>query len=390
MADRDGRAKPIRLILLTAALIVALFALFRSRNYEDASTSPPADLADHPIYSKYDFGHEAGIIDIGAQPLYMPTGLITEAMDRDEILRSALSELGLEIRLHPFLKGDDVNYFLRRGDLEGGIGGDMPAVTAASSFDIIIPALIQQGFCSIMADHYMAVPELRRKRIGYALGSNAHYALLNVLASEGLTEKDVILVPMEMTDMPEALRSRRVSAFCAWEPTPTLTLMDIPDAVVIHQSLISGFLYFLADFHADHPEAVRQIIAAETRAIRWLKADRRNLLLAGRWNLAACNDLAGRDMGLSVEQMAELARLDILGFGTVPFVPQKYQTREGRIFSEFNFLKNLGKIPKNATWDKVQSSFDSTVVEAIISQPERYKLDTFEYITDKGAADGQN
>jgi len=72
---------------------------------------PPAptmiDLSNHPIYSQYEFGEGTNIIDFGAQPLWVPTCLITETMRRDTILMKTMSELGLKIRFHFFLKGAD-------------------------------------------------------------------------------------------------------------------------------------------------------------------------------------------------------------------------------------------------------------------------------------------
>ena len=92
----------------------------------DHASSP--NLSEHPIYRTYSFGSSDNVVDIGTQPLWVPTCLISEAMRHDNILRDALSERGLEVRFHAFLKGADVNFFLERGELEVAIGGDMPAL----------------------------------------------------------------------------------------------------------------------------------------------------------------------------------------------------------------------------------------------------------------------
>ncbi|MFK5953868.1 MAG: ABC transporter substrate-binding protein [Desulfobacterium sp.] len=113
-----------------------------------------------------------------------------------------------------------MNFFLGKGDIDAGIGGDMPTLTAAANFDIVIPVMIQRGFVSIVANRHMLIDQLKRKKIGYAFGSNAHYALLKTLASAGLNENDVKLIPMEVAQMPEALDAGEITAFSAWEPTP--------------------------------------------------------------------------------------------------------------------------------------------------------------------------
>lgn len=121
------------------------------------------DLSLHPIYSSYNFSHENNVIDIGIQPLWIPPGIITEAMKRDAVLQRTLSEYGMELRFNAFLKGADVNFFLKRGDLEIATAGDMPMLTASASYDTTVTSLIQYGYSSIVARQHMLVPELREK-----------------------------------------------------------------------------------------------------------------------------------------------------------------------------------------------------------------------------------
>ena len=58
-------------------------------------------------------------------------------MKRDTTLHDALSGLGMKVRFYAFLKGDGVNYFLRRGDIDAGISGDMPVITASATMDVL-------------------------------------------------------------------------------------------------------------------------------------------------------------------------------------------------------------------------------------------------------------
>ena len=50
------------------------------------------DLSDHPIYMNYEFGQDDSVIDLGTQPLWVPTCLISEVMQRDTVLYAALAE----------------------------------------------------------------------------------------------------------------------------------------------------------------------------------------------------------------------------------------------------------------------------------------------------------
>ena len=358
-------------------LVVLIISRFSGR--EEAPIVSAPDLSEHPIYSKYDFGKAENIIDIGVQPLWVPACIITEVMRRDEALREALAEVGLEVRFHPFLKGADVNFFLQRGDLEVGIVGDMPAINAAAEYNVLVAGLIQQGFCSIVARKHMLIRELRGKRIGYGFGSNAHYALLETLLSAGLGESDVHLVSLDVNEMPDALNEGRIDAFSAWEPTPTIALTRFDDQVVIHRSLSLGFLYFSRSFAEWHSEAVRQLVASELRAVYWLTQRRENLTEASRWALEAGGELTGQPRVLSAEQYVVLAERDLLGLSSPPTIPGSALEKGGLLFKEFQFLQELGKVSETAKWDEVRSCFDSTIIDELISDGRKYKLFTYRY-----------
>ena len=374
------KAKSISALFLTGVILLSSITFSIAGKAEEGSIVQTPDLSNHPIYSNYKFSKEENVINIGVQPIYLPTGFISEAMKRDTVLQKALLELGVEVRFYAFLKGDDVNFFIRRGDLDAGISGDMPVITAASTMDVIIPVLIQQGFTSIIANRPMLISELRGSSIGYAFGSNAHYALLRSLASEGLNETNVNLVPMEVTQMPEALHAGKVDAFSAREPTAAITLIKYPESVAIHRYLSSGYMYFTEIILEDHPEAVRQIVASEIRAIQWIQDDTQNLLQASEWAIQAGESLIGRSIELSVEENASLAKGDILGLSSDPIIPHSDFETNGLLYMEFEFLKTLGKIPASRSWERVRNSFDWRIINRVLSDSKEYNLDEFNYM----------
>lgn len=362
---------------LTVLLIFCILLLYNSENNYAYPTPRLTDISSHPVYSGYKFDPSENIIYIGIQPLYLPTGLITEAMKRDTILRNRLAELGMQVRYYPFLKGDDANVFLIKGDIDAVVGGDMPTISAAILSDIIIPAIIQEGFTAIVAKRFMLINELRNKRIGYAFGSNAHYALLNALASEGVTEKNITLVPMDILQMPTALESKEIDAFSAWEPTPSIAVDQYRNNFIIHRSLSTGYLYFSKIFADKHKKALCEIVASEIRAIRWMRRNMNNLITASEWTIQASENLSGRKLRLTGKQMTQLALKDILGKTYDPIIPEYNITKNMR--SEFHFLKSLGEIPDNASWEKLKYSFNQSIITKIIKHPKKYQLDRFEY-----------
>ncbi len=373
--------------IIAALLIVGPFLPF-STYYpktgvakEDSRISDP-DLSRHHIYADYQFNNRENVICIGCQPLYLPTSLITEAMKRDTILGSALSKLKMKIIFYSFLKGEDVNFYLKQGYLDVGIAGDMSVLTAAATLNIIVPALMQQGFTSIIAKRPMLISELRGRNIGYTFGSSAHYALLKALSSGGLNEGQVNLIPMETTEMPDALCNREIDAFSAGEPTPAIALTQHPEYVVLHRHLSSGYIYFLKSFLGKYREVVRHIIAAEIRAMRWMQSNRQNILRTSEWVLEDCAALLDRELELSLVQYADLALHDLLGTTSAPIIPRNHLKQNGLIHTEFIFLQAKSQIHASINWDDVRNSFDHQIIFEVLDNQKKYRIDEFKYTTD--------
>ncbi len=250
--------------IVTAAVVLAFALVFFFIIYPEKGSGQneaSADLNGHTIYSGYSFSTDPNVINIGTQPLYLPTGVIFEAVKRDKILNRALSDLGVKVEFYPFLKGDDVNHFLFDKKLNCGIGGDMPAISAACEIDITIPLMVQSGFDSIITKKLILISDLRNKRIAYPFSSISHYTILDTLAIAGMSEKDVNLIAMEVPEMADALSAGRIYAFTAWEPGVSEALKEHPDFYRNFQSMTSGYMYFTDEIVNSNPEAVKQIIA---------------------------------------------------------------------------------------------------------------------------------
>lgn len=344
--------------------------------------APAPDLSKHPVYGKYIFGRPDSVIDVGMQPLALTISAISEAMKRDAVLKTALSEQGLEIRFHPFFQGADANFFFQRGDLDAVMAGEMPTLAAATVSDVIIVAQNLLGFNSIVARRHMLIKDLRGKRIGYAFGSGAHYNILEALSSEGIRETDVRLIQLNVNEMPEALAQGKIEAFSAWEPTPTIALAKFDDFVTIHRSLVSAFLYFSQAFVDRYPQAVHQIVASQVRSINWMKRRKRNLLKVCRWTAQAGKDFTGRETVLSGEQCAFLLRGDLLDIGNVSTIPKQDLETGGRLSWEFEFLKNLGEISGTVDWEKVRSRFNLAIIKKVFAAPKEFQIYTYKYADD--------
>jgi NitT/TauT family transport system substrate-binding protein len=368
----------IALILVAAAIAGIVFLSVRTVAKKPADEKSIEDLARHPIYSKYQYDKSRGIVHFGIQPLWMPAGNIAEVMSRDAILSEALGKLGLTIRFHPFLKGDDITFFIKRGDLQGGMIGDMPALLAAAALDVIIPAATHQGFDHIVASKTLLISDLKGKRIGYPFGSVSHRTLLEALLSEGMNEDQVSLIPQEVSALPAALKNGLIDAFAAWEPATMSALSQVPSATIIHRSRHLGLVYFTKNFATAHREAMRQILAAEIRAIKWLTDSRKNLAQSCKWVSERSQGLGPEKPAVSSDKCASLiAQVGQMDF--VAVVPERDLRAGGHLHREFEFLKSLGKVSSSVSWLDVSRKLDRSVITEILANRLKYRLDEFRY-----------
>ena len=375
--------------MLLLTLFMCLISLSACQQQESAQSSQveQQDLTKHPIYSKYDFGHDETVIDIGVQPLWLPTNIIVEAMKHDAILQENLKALGMRVRFHDFAKGSDVNFFLQRGDLDAAISGDMPTLVAAASGDVLVASMIQQGFVSIVAKNQMLLTELRGKRIAYAPGSNAHYALMNALSSTGIELSELQLIPLDVSQMGAALKRDEIDLFAAWEPTPSIAVSE-QNAKVVYRSLSTGYLYFSRAYAKRHPETARQIIASEIRSMGWLNASRNNIYTAIEWGIETWHRFTTAEMPLSVIQMTTLATGDILQLTSMPDIPKKELDDHGRLHKEFEFLKGMGAVEETLLWDEARSNFSNQIIADVMRAPSQYSIG--QYRVTKSARAGKD
>lgn len=331
------------------------------------------------LYADYQFSHDPSVVVIGIQPLWMPASIIAEVMKHDRILRDALYKEGLRMHFIPFYKGADINYFMQEGDIDVGVGGDMPALTAAGLCDATVTSLVQEGFCSVVTKEAVLIPDLAGKKIGYAVGSNAHYALMESLNAFGLTEADVVLVPLDVNEMPIALDCGEVDAFCAWEPTPTVACHTYEGQRVMYRVLSKGYLYFAHRFAEKYPDSMRHIVAAQIRAVRWLQQDYTHLLRACQWTIIASQAFAPHVPTLGPEELAVLAWTDILGIMSTPLISKQDLIAGGALYREIEFLLSNGKLPSRIAVSDIIDKFEQNIVKNVMMNPQTYNFDTFMY-----------
>ena len=90
----------IKVFLLVCVICLTPITFLKTGKAERHSIVSTQDLSIHPIYSNYKFSNTEDVVSFGIQPIYSPTGLITETMKRDAFLRNALSESGFKAEFY--------------------------------------------------------------------------------------------------------------------------------------------------------------------------------------------------------------------------------------------------------------------------------------------------
>lgn len=317
---------------------------------------------NNPIYKKHKFTNDEKVIEIGVPTPWASVNHIVEVMKRDEILKGELKRLGYTLKFYPFMKGEEINYFMRKGLLEGSIIGDMPTLKMASEGNIKVMSLFHRGSVSLVSRDIYRIEDLKGKRVAYPYGSIAHYFLLNLLKENGVSENDIRHKLLDAKDMFDAIKNNEIDAFTTFEPTTTLYTKIDPTLHTISRSFSSyGFFNIRKDYSGRHEEVITMIIAAQIRAVMWLGESDRNLDRASRWVAEESMKIVSLPLALYIKELNAICSEDIKGnmnaYSAV--IGEDAIGIGGDISNEFIFLKMKGFIQKDKEWADVRRNFDT-------------------------------
>jgi ABC-type nitrate/sulfonate/bicarbonate transport system substrate-binding protein len=328
-------------------------------------------------FDSYGLAAQSPALDLGAQPLGYPSGVISSVMQRDRVLRKALANAKHPLKVHPFRRGADMVALLADRRLEAGLLGDMPTILAASTSSVWVVGLVKQTSTALVALGVNQVADLAGKRIGYVEASSAHHTLLQGLISAGLRENQVKLVAMGVSDMPAALARGDIDAFTAWEPAPTIALAQNARNHVIFRGLSSDYFVIGQDFAKREPQLARHLVAGFKRTIVWMRLSKANVDQAARWAMADTEAFSGKPSALTAVQIANITRREIL---EVPSAPVVLMNPGAPVLkAEFEFLSRLSKLPPAAQWLNLKNALDYDGLAMVLADPVGFKLRTFDY-----------
>jgi sulfonate transport system substrate-binding protein len=213
--------------------------------------------------------------------------------------------------------------------------------------------------------------------VGYIDSSTAHLTLLQGLASAGLSEKQVQLVPLRVDQMAEALEKGSIDAFAAWEPAPTMALANSDKYRIVFRGVSSAYFVIGKPFAERSPEAARHLIAGMMRAVDWMQRSSRNVEAAAKWAASDAQAFTGKPLKVSNLQIMNITRRELLDVPSAPAIPASPGSPP--LQKEYLFIEKLGKLPPGASWDKVAQAMKFEGVTQVLAQPGKYQLGVFDY-----------
>lgn len=224
----------------------------------------------------------------------VPAGTVITVADQQSILKTMLTasgeaaKLGFGVKFADFAGGPAILESFRADATQVAIVADVPPIHARIArfpSPIIKAWQLDRGGVSTVARPGVPLrtaADLRGRKIGYAEGTAHQAMVLRLLRSAGLSKHDVQLVPLQLTEVGEALGAGQIDIAPLMEPISTKYRLAHPDAQVLpddlNQAAQSGlmFLYSPQAALADpaRAAALKRLSAAVDRARAWVDADK--------------------------------------------------------------------------------------------------------------------
>lgn len=227
-------------------------------------------------------------------PTTVPTGTRLVVADQNQALQTLMiasgehGKLASAVTYANFLGGPAILEAFRAGALDLAVVGNTPPIQAHAAGERI-PIVAARS--SAQPDYKFAVrpgltitalADLRGKRIAYAEGTGRQPFVLRALQLAGLARRDVRLVPLRVSDFPDAVRTSQVDIAALNEPHFSRYLADyadrggsaLPDAAHAGLPRRLGYLYASGAALANPAKtaAIAEFVTRWIIASRWSKA----------------------------------------------------------------------------------------------------------------------
>jgi sulfonate transport system substrate-binding protein len=211
-------------------------------------------------------------------------GALVDVLHTRQLLEQALADQGVTVKWH-FFKGAGplINEAMSNGQLDAAFLGDLASIIGrASGVQTRLVMATGRGINGYLGvtptSAIKTIADLKGKRIGMLRGTADHLALIDVLASAGLNERDVRVINLDFNAVNAALAAGQIDA--SWAPSRLFALRDkgviqipIGSPQLGGKGAGQGGLLFTQAFIDAHPQAVVRAASAVAKAQDWLSRE---------------------------------------------------------------------------------------------------------------------
>lgn len=194
-------------------------------------------------------------------------------------LNQLLAKQGIKIKWVEFPAGPQLLEGLNVGSVVFGEAGEAPPIFAQATNPNLIyvanqpPAPKAEALVVPKDSPIRSIQQLKGKRIALNKGSNVHYLLLQLLAKNHLTLKDIQPVYLTPADARAAFEQGAIDAWVIWDPFFAAAEQQLQAKVIATgEGVVSNHQFYLADrnFAKQQPQIINTITKTLDETTQWV------------------------------------------------------------------------------------------------------------------------
>ncbi len=198
------------------------------------------------------------------------------------VSKEIFAKYQLDVNMRWMNSGPEVIQAIGAGELDIGVVGNAPAISGIAGgipIRIISTGMgggARESLLVRVKDPYTRLEDLKGKKIGLVMGSDAEMFLRTQIRTRGLKLQDFTIFNIKPPEQPTTLQLGHVDAIYAWEPTPAIIVAKgIGRRILDADEVGSGSNAIVArrEFLEKHPEAAVNFLKAMHEATSYNNAN---------------------------------------------------------------------------------------------------------------------